>query len=138
MDAERRIVDVEAVPTDGSLLFTMKNGTESTEVILLDLADGIVAYENYCPHWRDVRLDTGSGATLRNEELVCEKHGATFETESGYCNFGPCEGATLSEVDVTVEDGGVYLDEAGYRFEQLGGASESDLSSESRIGFSGN
>lgn len=138
MEAERRIVDTEEVPADGTVLFTMRNGTDTTEAIVLELADGIVAFENYCPHWRHVPLDRGSGATLRDDELVCEKHGATFETDSGYCNFGPCEGATLSEVDVTVTDGTVYLDEDGYSVEHLGPAEDTDLSSGSRIGFSGN
>jgi len=138
MDAESRIVDVDAVPADGTVLFTMANGSETKEAFLLDLADGIVAFENYCPHWRDVRLDKGSGARLRNDELVCEKHGATFETDSGYCNFGPCEGATLSEVDVTVENGEVYLTEDDYTVDGLGADDDTDLSSGSRIGFSGN
>ncbi|MBO4246879.1 MULTISPECIES: Rieske (2Fe-2S) protein [unclassified Halomicrobium] len=138
MDADRRIVDTEAVPDDGTVLFTIVDGSERSEGILLRLSDGIVAFENYCPHWRDVRLDKGSGATLRGAELVCEKHGATFETDTGYCNFGPCEGATLSEVDVTVADGGVYLTEDGCEFGGLGPADDGDLSSGSRIGFSGN
>jgi nitrite reductase/ring-hydroxylating ferredoxin subunit len=138
MDADSRIVDADAVPEDGSVRFTLTEGAETTEAILLRLADGIVAFENYCPHWRDVRLDKGSGATLRNAELVCEKHGATFETDTGYCNFGPCEGAALTEIDVTVDDGGVYLTEDGCRFDGLGGAHDSDTSSGSRIGFSGN
>jgi nitrite reductase/ring-hydroxylating ferredoxin subunit len=83
MDAETRIVDVDAVPADGSVRFTLTEGSETTEAILLRLADGIVAFENFSPHWRDVPLDRGSGATLRNDELVCEKHGATFETDTG-------------------------------------------------------
>jgi len=138
MDAERRIVDVADVPADGTVLFTMQNGTDTKEALLLELADGIVAFENYCPHWRDVRLDKGSGATLRNDELVCEKHGATFETDSGYCNFGPCEGATLSEIEITVVDGDVYLAEDGYTVDGLGPDDDIDRSSGSRIGFSGN
>jgi len=62
----------------------------------------------YCPHWTDVRLDRGSDATTRDGEFVCEKHGATFRTTDGECTHGPCEGATLDAVDVTVADGGVY------------------------------
>jgi nitrite reductase/ring-hydroxylating ferredoxin subunit len=138
MDAECRIVDADEISADGTVLFTMRNGTDTKEAILLALADEIVAFENYCPHWQDVPLDRGSGATLRDDELVCEKHGATFETDSGYCNFGPCEGAVLSEVAVTVEDETVYLTEDSYTVEKLGPAEETDLSSGSRIGFSGN
>jgi nitrite reductase/ring-hydroxylating ferredoxin subunit len=138
MDDEDRIAAVEDVPADSSLLFTIRDGFDKQEAILLDLADGVIALQNYCPHWTDVRLDKGSGATVRDDELVCEKHGAIFETATGDCTHGPCEGATIDEIDVTVEDGDVYLTDDDYEFEKLGPSGEHDLSSGSRIGFSGN
>jgi len=138
MDDEVRIAAVEDVPAAGSLLFTIRDGFDTEEAILLQLADGVIALKNYCPHWTDVRLDKGSGATVRGDELVCEKHGAIFETATGDCTHGPCEGATIDEIDVTVADGAVYLTDEEYEFEKLGPSAEHDLSSGSRIGFSGN
>ncbi|WP_336326359.1 Rieske (2Fe-2S) protein [Halovenus sp. HT40] len=138
MDEDSRIAPVENVPADSSLLFTIRDGFDKEEAILLKLADGVVALKNYCPHWTDVRLDSGSGATVRDDELVCTKHGATFETETGDCTYGPCEGATIEELGVTVEDGVVYLTDDTYDFENLGPSGEHDLSSRGRIGFSGN
>jgi len=137
MDEDSRIAAVEDVPEDGSFLFTMREGFDTSEGILVALSDGIVAFENYCPHWRDVRLDKGSGATVREDELVCEKHGATFERDTGTCTFGPCEGAVLSTVDITVENGAVYLTDDRYEFENQGPSGDHDLSSGGRIGFSG-
>ena len=138
MDEDSRIAAVDEIPEDGSFLFTVREGFDTSEAILVALADGVVAFENYCPHWTDIRLDKGSGATVREDELVCEKHGATFERDSGSCTFGPCEGAVLAEVETTVEDGDVYLTDDDYEFENLGASGEHDLSSGSRIGFSGN
>jgi nitrite reductase/ring-hydroxylating ferredoxin subunit len=138
MDEDSRIAAVDEIPDDSTFLFTVRDGFDLEEAILLELADGVVALKNYCPHWTDVRLDTGSGAELRNGELVCTKHGATFEKGSGYCNYGPCEGATIEEVEVTVEDGVVYLTDDDYEFEQTGPSGDHDLSSRGRIGFSGN
>ena len=138
MDEDSAIATVDEVPADGSLLFTIRDGFDREEAILLKLADGVIALKNYCPHWTDVRFDKGSGATVRNDELVCEKHGATFERDTGFCTHGPCEGATITEIDVTVADGTVYLTDDGYEFEQLGPSGEHDLSSRGRIGFSGN
>ncbi|WP_436903154.1 Rieske (2Fe-2S) protein [Halovenus halobia] len=138
MDEDSRIAPVEDVPADSSLLFTVRDGFDKEEAILLRLADGVIALQNYCPHWTDVRLDSGSGATVRDEELVCTKHGATFETTTGDCTHGPCEGATIDEVDITVEDGVVYLTDERYEFENLGPSGEHNLSSRGRIGFSGN
>ncbi|MEF8812405.1 MAG: Rieske 2Fe-2S domain-containing protein [Halovenus sp.] len=137
MDGSNRIAPLEDVPTDGSLLFTVRDGFDREEAILLRLADGVVALKNYCPHWTDVRFDKGSGATVRGDELVCQKHGATFAVETGFCTHGPCEGATIEQVGTTVEDGDVYLTDDGYEFDGLGPSGEHDLSSRGRIDFTG-
>ena len=137
MDEDSRIASVEEVPADSSFLFTIRDGFDKEEAILLTLSDGVIALKNYCPHWTDVRLDSGSGATVRDDELICTKHGATFETATGDCTHGPCEGATIDEVDVTVQEGGVYLTDENYEFEHVGPSGDHDLSSGSRIGFSG-
>jgi nitrite reductase/ring-hydroxylating ferredoxin subunit len=137
MDPESRIVDVDEVPADSTLLFTVREGFDEREVVLVRLADGIAAWRNYCPHWTDVRIDTGGGATFRGGDLVCARHGATFEPGSGECSHGPCEGAYLEAVEVCVEDGGVYLDDEDYEFDHVGPKADRDLSS-NRIGFSGN
>ncbi len=120
MDEDSRIVALDEVPADGTFLFTVRDGFDTKEAIIVELSDAVVAFENYCPHWTDVRLDKGSGATVRNGELVCEKHGATFESDSGLCNYGPCEGAVLEEVSITTEDDVVYLTDERYEFENQG------------------
>ncbi|RDI71267.1 Rieske (2Fe-2S) protein [Halopelagius longus] len=136
MDDSRRIAAADEVPEDGTLLFTVSEDGDRTEAILTRLDDGtIAAFSNYCPHWTDVRLDKGSGALVRNGELVCQKHGATFERDSGVCNFGPCEGAVLETIDVTVEEGSVLLTDDDYAFENLGASQEYDRSSGNQIGF---
>ena len=137
MDEDSRIAAVDDVPTEGSFLFTVRDGFDTEEAILVRLADGVVAFENYCPHWRDVRLDKGSGATTRADELVCEKHGATFESDSGVCTYGPCEGAVLDEIEVAGDSGAVYLTDDRYEFEKQGASGDHDMSSRGRIGFSG-
>lgn len=138
------IAPVEEIPTDGTLLFTMRtrDGDGATdgaiEVVLSRRDDNVVAYRNYCKHWTDVRLDKGSGAAVRDDELVCQRHGATFDRESGVCTFGPCEGAVLDNVDIRVADETVYLVEEEFEFGSLGGDESRDLSSGGgRIGFDG-
>ncbi|MFC4358582.1 Rieske (2Fe-2S) protein [Halobium salinum] len=138
LDEDRRVAAVEEVPEEGTLLFTVRDGFDKEEAILTKLSDGSVhAFRNYCMHWTDVRLDKGSGAMVRNGEIVCQKHGATFDQSSGFCDFGPCEGSTLDTVDVTVADDAVYLTDEAYEFEALGPSGEHDLSSGSRIDFTG-
>ncbi|MFD1597876.1 Rieske (2Fe-2S) protein [Halobellus rarus] len=136
MDEDRRIVAAEEVTAGETVVFTAKVGFEKTEGLLTRLEDGtVVAFTNYCPHWRDVRLDKGSSALVRNGEIVCQKHGATFEKSSGHCDFGPCEGAVLDTFEVTVDDGAVYLTDDEFDAAEPGLSEERDLSSGGRIDF---
>jgi len=161
MDEDSRLASVDEVPTDSTMLVTLaerdgvdEHGGEDdadghgdgdspdaeVEAILTRLDDGtVVAFRNRCRHWTDVKLDRGDGAAVRGDRVICRKHGATFERDSGYCDFGPCEGSTLATVDVAVEDGDVDLADDGYAFVCEGGTEPDpeDLSSGSRIGFDG-
>lgn len=139
MGAER-IAAVDEVPAEGSLLYTVSDGDEEREAILLQLSDGSVSsFLNYCMHWTDVKLDTGDGVPMRGDEVVCRKHAATFETDSGVCTHGPCEGAQLDSVAVAVRDGDVYLEDADYEFVRTGVEDDdpADLSTSpgARLGF---
>jgi nitrite reductase/ring-hydroxylating ferredoxin subunit len=137
---EEPIAAVDEVPADGSLLFTVAEDGDEREAILVKLGDGSIAgWLNYCMHWTDVKLDTGSGAPVRNGQVVCRKHAATFEKDSGVCTHGPCEGAELDPVRVDVRDGDVYLDDPDYEFVHTGVEDDdpADLSTSpgARLGF---
>lgn len=124
-----RITSVDEVPEDGTVVFRVRNGIEEAPVdeAILTRDDGAVhAWINRCQHWTDVRLDDGDGATVRNGEIICEKHGAYFETDTGYCNYGPCEGSRLPRVEVETEDGEVYLVDNDYGFVGFGPLDKDD------------
>ncbi|PSP64346.1 (2Fe-2S)-binding protein [Halobacteriales archaeon QH_8_64_26] len=125
------ITAVEAVPEDGTFLFTVRasdrpgsegdrddesEDDDQREAILLRTGTGVACWLNYCRHFTDVRLDKGSGAPTREGEVVCANHGAMFDRDSGLCTFGPCKGAYLNGIDVVVENGEVYLDDPDYEF----------------------
>lgn len=134
-----RIATVDEVPADGSFLFTLRRveDGEKQEAILLRLEDGIAGWLNYCQHFTHIRLDKGSGAPVRNGEVVCANHGAMFEKDSGLCTYGPCEGAYLNPVDLEVRDGSVYLADEEFEFVRAGPMERdpTDLSSKSNIEF---
>jgi nitrite reductase/ring-hydroxylating ferredoxin subunit len=153
MDHGDRLAAAADVPTDGTLLVTVRrtDGDEGAgeedanenadvdrdagadpdpdpdpdeeEVVLVRLGDGsVAAYVNRCQHFRHIRLDKGSGAEVRDGELVCTNHGAYFRADTGRCTYGPCEGAYLEAVAVAVDgDGGVYLTDDDYEFVRTGG-----------------
>ncbi|WP_227375814.1 Rieske (2Fe-2S) protein [Haladaptatus halobius] len=135
MEDDHRIAAVSEIPDDTTFLFTIRNGFDEEEAILVEQDGEIRAWRNYCQHWTDVRFDKGDGATVRDGELVCGKHGALFEADSGVCTYGPCEGAVLEAVDIAVEDGAVYLTDPEYEFVQRGSSIEYDLSSNRSLGF---
>ncbi|MFW5984312.1 MAG: Rieske (2Fe-2S) protein [Halobacteria archaeon] len=110
-------MSVEEVSDGDTFVFRVRNGDGEVDEAILTRTDGeINAWINRCQHWTDVRLDDGDGATMRNGEIVCEKHGAYFETDTGYCNYGPCEGSRLPRVEVEKSDGDIYLADDGFEF----------------------
>jgi nitrite reductase/ring-hydroxylating ferredoxin subunit len=158
------VVDVEAVPEVGTYLFTVteRSGREE-EVILVRVgddatggdagadADGdggeggseadrdrVVAWKNFCMHEPDQRLDrgVGRGAATRDGEIVCPRHGSTFDAATGYCDDGEAAGQSLVGVDVAVRDGTVYLTDEALAYEHAGGVDGDDgPSSTSHISF---
>lgn len=116
---------VADVPTDSSLVFSMTDGDgDSVEALLVRVGERVVCWENHCQHWTVTPLDRGDGARRRGDHLVCGRHGATFDCDTGRCVAGPCEGETLDPVDVTVADGQVRLTDDDYAFESLGPAAD--------------
>ena len=67
-------------------------------------------YVNTCPHagspldWVPDRFMSADG-----RHLLCATHGALFRVDDGFCIAGPCAGASLRPVAVTVRDGLVVL-----------------------------
>jgi len=121
-EAPRYVAPAADVPSRGTLRFEAIDGRRRVDGILQRLDDdGVVAWENSCPHKPEVKLDRGLGALVDGDQLVCHEHGARFDCDDGYCTRGPCRGRSLSPIDVTVRDGDVYLTderfEAGRRLE---------------------
>ncbi|MFB6302255.1 MAG: Rieske (2Fe-2S) protein [Haloferacaceae archaeon] len=132
------IAPVDEIPADSTLLVTLldADGNER-EAVLVRTDDGVRAWLNYCQHLAHVTLDKGSGSEMRNGEMICTNHGAYFESDTGLCTHGPCEGAYLASVAVTVDDGTVHLADDGYEFVRRGGIETDpvDLSSTSNVEF---
>lgn len=106
---QRYVAPADAVPREGTLRFEAIDGRRRIDGILQRVADGVVAWENSCPHKPAVQLDRGLGALIDGDQLVCHEHGARFNRDDGYCTRGPCRGRSLTPIDVTVRDGDVFL-----------------------------
>jgi nitrite reductase/ring-hydroxylating ferredoxin subunit len=139
MDDGRRICSIAEVSEDSTFLFTVRDvdADEEREAILVRDDDGVAGWLNYCQHFTHITLDKGSGAELRNGEIVCTNHGAYFEVDTGMCTFGPCEGAVLNEIDVSVTGDDVFLTDEDYEYLRVGPIEDEDddLVSESNYEF---
>lgn len=138
MPQRTRLTTVEDVRENDSWLFTVRDQYgDREEVILVPCEESVEAWINRCMH-QPQRLDRGFGAAVRDGQVICPRHGSAFDTCSGYCDNGEAEDTTLVDVDVTVEDGAVYLDDRAYTFDHEGGIDEDDdggPSSSSHISF---
>ena len=139
MATRRAVAPVDDVPVETTYLFTVLDigSDEEREAVLVRNDGEVHAWLNYCQHYTHIKIDKGSGAEMRGDELICENHGAYFESDSGFCNFGPCEGAYLNGVEIAVEDGTVYLTDDDYEFVRSGPieTDETDLGSKSNYKF---
>jgi len=106
------IAKLEEIPA-GGLKFSYKDGPFDEEGILLVADDGSVrAFKNLCRHL-PMRLDEREPADYwdpSGKYLVCNSHGARFETEDGLCVAGPCKGSHLKILPLSVDNGEVFLD----------------------------
>lgn len=126
---DERIVSVDDVPDDTTVLFTVRETEtdERREGILVRSNGSVTGWLNYCQHFTHIPLDKGSGAGVREGEIVCINHGAMFDTDTGQCTYGPCEGAYLEALDVATEEDAVYLTDTEYEFVGVGPAEPDDL-----------
>ncbi|KAA2285286.1 Rieske (2Fe-2S) protein [Arenimonas fontis] len=77
---------------------------ETQSLIVLRQGPEVRAWLNICPH-AGRRLDWAPGRFLVDKQghLVCAAHGATFELGRGECVAGPCKGASLLPVAVSLD-----------------------------------
>ncbi|AKU06826.1 MULTISPECIES: Rieske (2Fe-2S) protein [Haloferax] len=136
-----RICAVGDVPDDTTFLFRVRaadeDDAEEREAILVRTDDGIQGWLNYCMHLTHIKLDKGSGAPMRNGEVICQNHGAYFEADTGYCNYGPCEGAVLDDLEITVDGDHVFLSDEAFDYVGAGEieTDPADRSSSSNVEF---
>lgn len=78
-------------------------------LLLLRSADKVFGFVNRCPHF-------GVPLAQRQEQLLfkphasvsCNVHYSRFRWQDGVCEFGECEGESLTSVSIKVDDDRVY------------------------------
>ncbi|GAB2496949.1 Rieske (2Fe-2S) protein [Arenimonas alkanexedens] len=99
------LIQLSELPPEGLSEAEVEIDGEAQSLILRRHGGQVQAWLNICPH-AGRRLDWAPGRFLVDQgRLVCAAHGASFEMEHGECVAGPCRGASLVAVAVTVDAG---------------------------------
>lgn len=100
-----RLLDIE----DGRAKeFAYGQGDEIRNIFVQRRGGRVYAYENSCPHaYIPLNMTAGDFTEKSGQYLICQNHGALFDIESGLCLAGPCNGQSLTAIDVDVKDGNI-------------------------------
>ncbi|MFP8951818.1 Rieske (2Fe-2S) protein [Natrialbaceae archaeon A-arb3/5] len=131
MSGRYRLTSVETVKENGSWLFTVRDRHGTNEEVFLVPCDvngrpPVEAWVNRCTHERQRLHREGVGAVLRDGGIVCPRHGSVFDACSGHCDNGEAADTRLSSVDITVENGQVYLTDDDVSYLREGGSDDDD------------
>ncbi|MCL9812776.1 Rieske (2Fe-2S) protein [Natranaeroarchaeum aerophilus] len=128
MSGRYRLTSVETVRDEGSWLFRVRDAHGAREEVILVPCEesGVEAWRNRCTHENQRLHREGVGAAVRESGIVCPKHGSIFDTCSGACDNGEAADTTLPSVDVTVENGQVYLTDDDVDYLGTGGIDDDE------------
>ena len=110
IDLERVICALHELDDPGARGFTMGRGNWPLRGFVVRRGAELRAYLNRCPH-------AGHALNLRPHVFLapgapliqCSSHGALFEMENGLCLAGPCPGARLRPIALTINQGYVLV-----------------------------
>jgi len=79
-------------------------------IMITRKGNNFYGFENACPHTGE-RLDTSPGQFMDEDGnfLTCGRHNAQFDTDTGHCFIGPCQGKRLTAIKLVIDDGDVCV-----------------------------
>ncbi len=89
----------------GTRGFTFRDESKLFMMFLVRASNGgVAAYVNACPHLgTPLNFLEHRFLSADRTRLQCATHGAQFEPETGLCIHGPCLGARLKPVPITID-----------------------------------
>lgn len=112
MADEQRLICLSGMLTDcgRGVRFEVEYFGSPAPAFVVRQADKVHGYLNRCAHVA-MELDWQEGVFFDAEgrDLICSTHGAVYETASGRCLGGPCDGTPLVKLRLEERDGAVYL-----------------------------
>jgi len=110
IDTTRVLCALTELEETGSRGFSVGEGDWPLRGFVVQTANGVAAYVNYCPHaGHPLNLRPNKFLTPDRNLILCCSHGALFARDNGLCIAGPCAGRSLTRIDVEVVGGFVVL-----------------------------
>lgn len=93
-----------------SAKFALRCGSKAVDGFVVNHGGRFYAYVNRCAH-AGTPLDAWPNEFFTDDAplLICATHGAVYLPESGLCVGGPCPGASLTSLPVTLEGDEVVI-----------------------------
>ncbi|PRX36938.1 nitrite reductase/ring-hydroxylating ferredoxin subunit [Paraburkholderia sp. BL18I3N2] len=94
---------------DGGALEIPADRAGAPGIVVLRRGDDAWAYRNMCPHFSiPLNYEPNTFWAYDAELLMCAHHSAMFRFEDGACVDGPCEGASLTPVEIRIEQRQIF------------------------------
>jgi nitrite reductase/ring-hydroxylating ferredoxin subunit len=110
-DAERLICPAGALAdSEKGIRFEVEYFGEPAPAFVVRYRGRVHGYLNRCAHVA-MELDWQEGVFFDSDgrDLLCSTHGAMYDTASGRCIGGPCNGTPLVKLRIEERDGMIYF-----------------------------
>ena len=98
---------VAEIADGGAREFVYGEGKDAFRLTLLRDGDVAYAYVNSCPHF-GIPLNSPDFVTTQRR-VICVSHYARFRFRDGYCEDGPCQGASLEPIPLALDEGAIRI-----------------------------
>jgi nitrite reductase/ring-hydroxylating ferredoxin subunit len=101
---------IEDIPDGAAREFRFGAGRAAFRLLVLRSGAKVWGYVNACPHfWVPLNPEADQFTLFEHSRIYCATHYAMFRFEDGFCEEGPCAGASLEKVPLRVEAGVVGI-----------------------------
>jgi len=88
--------------------FSYGSGADMQDIFIQRMGDKAFAYLNSCPHaFIPLNMKQGRFTEKSGRYIMCQNHGALFDIQNGLCLAGPCNGQSLTSIDIDLKDGNI-------------------------------
>ena len=106
-----RVCALEDLPDGGAREFQFGEGRGAFRLLVLRSGANAWGYVNVCPHYSTpLNAEPDRFILFEHSRIYCATHCAVFRFEDGYCEDGPCAGASLERVPLKIAGNAISIE----------------------------